>query len=74
MNETGMNLWMEKVQAKRSGALFKKPAMLVWDLFKAHKIESNKKLLKGMNKEIALIYESLTSQLQPLDVSIDKPF
>jgi DDE superfamily endonuclease. len=33
-----------------------------------------KKKLRQGNTELAVILEGLTSQLQPLDVSINKPF
>lgn len=54
------------------GVLFKRLLMLVWDQIRAHKTKSTKKLL--MNTELAVISGGLTSQLHPLNVSINKPF
>lgn len=67
MDATEMKLQREKIWGKRSRALFKNPAKLVWDQFRAHTTESTKKFIKGINTEIAVISESITNQLQPLD-------
>jgi hypothetical protein len=67
MDENGMKLWLEKVWAKRPGGL-----LLLCDQFKSHVKEATKKGLKYLNTQLPVV-PGLTSQLQPLDVSINKP-
>jgi len=69
MDGEGMKLWLEKVWAKRPGGLFKKPSLLVCDQFKAH---VTKRLATKLKTHLAVIPGGLTSQLQPLDVSVSK--
>ena len=52
----------------------KKPYLLVCDQFKAHVTESTKRLATKLKMHLTVIPGGLTSQLQPLDVSINKPF
>ena len=52
----------------------KNKACLVYDMFKAHLVESVKNRLNNINTDVAVVPGGLTSQLQPLDVSIDKSF
>ena len=68
-----MKLWLEKVWSKRPGGL-KKPSLLVCDQFKAHVTESTKRLATKLKTHLAVIPGGLTSQLQPLDISVNKPF
>jgi len=42
--------------------------------FKAHVTESTKRLATKLKTHLAVIPGGLTSQLQPLDVSVNKPF
>lgn len=72
MEEKGMQVWITKVWEHRPGGLTKTKACLVYNMFKAHLVESVKNKLKTINTDIAIIPGGLTSQLQPLDVS--KPF
>ena len=75
MDERGVLIWLEKVWSLRSGALTKKPALLVWDQFRAHLTELVKEALKRDHQTTpAVIPGGLTSMLQPLDVSLNKPF
>ena len=74
MDEQGMLLWIEKVWECRPGHLLRKKACLVYDMFKSHLMESVKNKLRKGNTDVAIIPGGLTSQLQPLDVSINKPF
>ncbi|KAG2459032.1 POGK protein, partial [Polypterus senegalus] len=74
MDEKGMRLWIEKVWSKRPGGLLKKPSLLVLDQFRAHIADTTKKNFKEVKTHLAVIPGGLTSQLQPLDVSINKPF
>jgi len=70
-----MKLWLEKVWSKRPGGLLKKPSLLlVCDQFKAHIKESTKRLATKLKTHLAVIPGGLTGQLQPLDVSVNKPF
>ena len=72
MDENGMQLWI-KVW-KCPGGLIKNIAYLVYDMFKAHLVKPVKKELNDINTDVAIILGGLTNQLQPLDVSISKPF
>ena len=69
-----MKLWLEKVWSKRPGGLLKKnPSLLVCDQFKAHVSVSTKRLATKLKTHLAVIPGGLTRQLQPLDVSVNKP-
>jgi len=46
----------------------------VCDQFKTHVTESTKRLATKLKTHLAVIPGGLTSQLRPLDVSVDKPF
>ena len=74
MDEQGMLLWIKKVWECCPGHLLNKKSCLVFDMFKGHLLDSVKKQLAEGNTDVALIPAGLTSQLQPLDVSINKPF
>ena len=74
MDENGMKLWIDKIWQNRPGGLLKKKACLVYDMFKTHLMQSVKKKLSQLNTDVAIIPGGLTGQLQPLDVSINKPF
>jgi len=69
-----MKLLLEKVWFKYPGDLLKKPSLLVCDQFKAHVRESTKSFVAKLKMHLAVIPGGLTSQLQPLDVSVNKPF
>ena len=60
--------------SRHPGGLLEKPALLVLDQFRAHTTEATKKGFKEEKTHLAIIPGWLTSQLQPLDVSINKPF
>ncbi|XP_077111701.1 uncharacterized protein LOC143767342 isoform X2 [Ranitomeya variabilis] len=74
MDEDGMKVWIEKVWSKRPGGLRKTTALLVLDQYKAHTSECTKKRFKDVKTHLAVIPVDVTNQLQPLDVSINKPF
>ena len=59
---------------KRPGGVLKKPSLLVCDQFKAHVTDSTKRLATKLKTHLAVIPGGLTSQLQPLDVPVNKPF
>lgn len=66
--------WLKTVWMRRPGALFKQPSMLVLDAFKGHTTEKVKAAIKEMGSDFVCIPGGMTSQLQPLDVSVNKPF
>ena len=68
-----MKLWLQKVWSKHLVCLLKKPSLLVCDQFKAHVIESTKRLATKLKTHLAVIPCGLTRQLQLLNVSV-KPF
>ena len=75
MDQDGMLLWFKRVLQRRSGSLLRKPALLVWDSFRAHLTEPVTTALQRDHQTIpALIPGGLTSILQPLDVCLNKPF
>jgi len=59
---------------KKPGALLKPKILLVWDMFRAHCCDSVKARLKEYRTRQAVIPGGCTSVLQPLDVSVNKPF
>ena len=61
-----MKLWIGKVWSKR--------LLLVCSQFKAHIAESIKRLATNLKTHLTVIPGRLTSQLQPLDISVNKPF
>jgi len=69
-----MKLWLEKVWSKHPGGLLKKSSLLVCDQFKAHVTESTKRLATKLKTHLTVIPGGLTSQLQPLDISVNKSF
>jgi hypothetical protein len=46
----------------------------VWDSFRGHLEDDTKRILTEMKTDLAVIPGGLTSVLQPLDVSVNKPF
>ena len=74
MDEIATKIWVEKVWQRRPMGLFKPPSLLVWDKFSAHLTEGVVKKVRETGTHVAVIPGGLTSMLQPLDVSINKPF
>ena len=66
--------WIRCVWLRRPGALLNLPNMLVLDAFRGHLTEEVKSILKRNKTDQVVIPGGMTSQLQPLDVSINKPF
>ena len=52
----------------------KKTSLLVCDQFKAHVTESTNRLATKLQAHLVVIPGGLTSQLQPLDFSVNKSF
>lgn len=74
MDEEACKIWVHKVWEQRPGGLRRHKSLLVWDRFSAHLTESVYAAVKGVNTDMAVIPGGLTGILQPLDVSINKPF
>ena len=65
--------WLNRVWVRRPGAGLNR-SLLVLDAFRCHKTQEVKTILKTEHKtDIAIIPGGMTSMLQPLDVSINKP-
>jgi hypothetical protein len=62
--------WVRTVWGQRPGALLRRPSLLVWDSFG----DDTKRILTEMKTDLAVIPGGLTTVLQPLDVSVNKPF
>ena len=74
MDEALIKVWLDEVFMRRPGGLLKPISLLVWDMFRAHCCDSVKEKLKEYRTRQAVIPGGCTSVLQPLDVSINKPF
>ena len=74
MDADQMKIWIEKVWRLRLGGLGRRRGLLVYDVFEAHVTESMKAAIARENTNLAVIPGGLTSLLQPLDVSLKKPF
>ena len=66
--------WVDKVWDRGPGALRRQKAMLVLDSFRGHLNEDVKKKLQRGRTDTVVIPGGVTSILQPLDISINKPF
>uniref|UniRef100_A0A6B0UZR7 Putative pogo transposable element n=1 Tax=Ixodes ricinus TaxID=34613 RepID=A0A6B0UZR7_IXORI len=65
--------WITTVWGLRPRALLL-PSLLVLDSFRGHLIDSVRRKLKELRTKIAVTPGGPTSVLQPLDVSLNKPF
>jgi len=75
MDEEDLMLkWLKIVWGRRPGAFLNQPSMLVLDAFKGHLADSVKNQLRKMKTELIVIPGGMISVLQPMDVSINKPF
>lgn len=73
-DESIMKDWIRKSFSKRRGSVRRTKSMIVLDAFRCHRTEQIKKMFQNENCVLAMIPGGLTSMLQPLDVSINKPF
>ena len=73
MDESLVKDWLNSVWSK-VGRLLRKRNLLVWDSFRAHVSDNVKRVLKNSRTDVAVIPGGMTSLLQPLDVSVNKPF
>ena len=60
--------------SRLDGGLSQRRSMLGLDVFICHKTNDTKVLLRRTNTDLVIIPGGMTSLLQPLDVSINKPF
>lgn len=74
MTSDMMGDWQKVVWERRPGALRNPRSMLVLDAFRGHTTDSVKNRLQQHNCDLVVIPGGMTSVLQPLDVSINKPF
>lgn len=74
MNEEEMIWWIENVWTKRASRGSNPKFLLVLDSFSAHRTDVVKKRFSEKKMNLAVIPGGLTSRLQPLDVSLNKPF
>ncbi|KAM7314164.1 hypothetical protein ISCGN_003949 [Ixodes scapularis] len=66
--------WLRLVWDRRPGALLGLPNMLVLDSFRGHLTAKIKEKLRSSGTDLVVIPGGMTSQLQPLDVMLNKPF
>lgn len=66
--------WITTVWCRRPGALLARQSMLVLDAFRGHLTEGVKKKLQEEATDLVVIPGGMTSQLQRLDVCLNKPF
>jgi hypothetical protein len=72
-NELMMD-WVKVVWKRRPGTLLNKHGMLVLDSFKGHLTQQVKEEMRKANTDLIVIHCGMTSQLQVLDVVVNKPF
>ena len=72
MDSEQMKVWIEKAWRSRLGGLGRRKSLLVFDAFDV--TDPVKASFKRENTDLAVIPGGLTSLLQPLDVSLNKPF
>lgn len=65
--------WIDAVRRKRAGADLRVLSMLVLDLFRCHISQRVKDKLAKCSPTLVIIPGGMTSQLQPLDVCLNKP-
>ena len=73
MDKSLVKDWLNSIWIK-VGGLLRKRNLLVWDSFRAHLSDNVKRILKSSRTDVAVIPGGMTSLLQPLDVSVNKPF
>lgn len=71
MDGTLMMRWINEIYLKYTGS---KKSLLVMDTFSVHCSDEIISLLSKHHSRVALIPGGCTSKLQPLDVSLNKPF
>ena len=75
MDEGLMLDWIRECYVKRPGGFFHvKKAILVMDSMRAHLTDAVKEAVKGKNSIPTIIPGGTTKFLQPLDISVNRPF
>lgn len=75
MNDEVMMAWISECYSRRPDGFFhQKPALLVMDSMRAHKTDEVKRKLKAFNTTTGIIPYGMTGLLQPLDISVNRPF
>lgn len=74
MDSAMMREWLRVVWDNRPGAALAKTSMLVLDAFRGHLSDEVKNAIREAKTDLVVIPGGMTSQLQPLDVCINKPF
>jgi hypothetical protein len=67
-----MRDWLQRVWGRRPGAGLSR-SMLVLDAFRCHRTQNLKTQLEEQCTDLFIIPGGMTSMLQPLDVSVNKP-
>ena len=67
-----MRDWLQRVWGRRPGAGLSR-SMLVLDAFRRHRMQNLKTQLEEQRTDLSIIPGGMTSMLQPLDVSVNKP-
>ena len=66
--------WLENVWGRCPGALLNLPSMLCLDAFWGHVTDEIKKKIHRLKSELVVIPAGMTALLQPLEISVNKPF
>jgi hypothetical protein len=66
--------WVKVVWKRRPGTLFNKRGILILYSFKGHLTQQVKEEMRKANTDLVVIPSGMTSQLQVLDVVVNKPF
>ena len=74
MTEDLMVDWLRCVWAQRPGAICQLNSLLSLDAFRGHLTDKVKNKFNRIKSQMAVIPGRMTSVLQPLDVSVNKPF
>ena len=75
MDESIFKAWVQECYGKRPSGFFRlHKAMLVLDSMRAHITEGSKEAVKATNSIMAVIPGGTTKYLQPLDISVNRPF
>jgi hypothetical protein len=74
MMEERMLEWLKIVWGRMPRAFLNQPSILVLDAFKGHLTDTVKNQFRKMKTELVVIPGGMISVLQPMDVSINKPF
>jgi hypothetical protein len=69
-----MEDWLGYVWERRPGALSEPRNMFTMDTFGGHLSDRIRNRLRNKNTNLVIIPSGMISQLQPLDMSINKPF